>query len=282
MPGCGSDMLGATLAWVAIPMTCICHAWITAWRLMQRNQLHREYGEKAEARCVKRLERKVVDDFETTLVTMTLVYCVPMPQPTAKVQYLKITKDVVHSSRKVDGPPDVQEGAMVPINHLFKHTGNARNMVTAAEMNWVSTPAGLTIGLSLFGGIPLLMIAGPGGCGGVALLPLLSIFIVLPICFVCVGEPRYGMGKLEEVDEQGKEMAMTGNQTVQQVPNPTAMMVPQATAVPIAEAMGDPEIASQDSAAAGYAPPPPPGASTAHAAFARVAAIDNGWCYLQV
>jgi hypothetical protein len=58
--------------------------------------------------------------------------------------------------------------------------------------------------------------------------------------------------------------------------------VPQATAVPIAEAMGDPEIASQDSAAAGYAPPPPPGASTAHAAFARVAAIDNGWCYLQV
>ena len=43
----------------------------------------------------------------------------------------------------------------------------------------------------------------------------------------------------------------------------------------IAEATGDPEIASQDSAAAGYAPPPPPGASIVRVAFARacVAAI---------
>ena len=50
----------------------------------------------------------------------------------------------------------------------------------------------------------------------------------------------------------------------------------------IAEATGDPEIASQDSAAAGYAPPPP-GASTARAAFAcvRVAATDTGCHYPQ-
>jgi hypothetical protein len=43
----------------------------------------------------------------------------------------------------------------------------------------------------------------------------------------------------------------------------------------IAAATGDPEIASQDSAAAGYAPPPPPGASIVRVAFARacVAAI---------
>ena len=183
-----------------------------------------------------------------------------------------------------------QEGETVPIHHLLKYTGDARNVAEMSRPQY-GMAIGATIFGSVFAAVPLSAIAG-AGCG-VKLIWLLLIVIGVPIHYKVSAEKQMEKeranpdGTLEEVDEQGKEMAMTtGSQTVQQVTgevlNPTATAVLQATAVPIAEATGDPEIASQDSAAAGYAPPPPPGASTAHAAFARVAAIDNGWCYLQV
>ena len=80
---------------------------------------------------------------------------------------------------------------------------------------------------------------------------------------------------LQEQRQQQDEQGQGQQQVTGEVLNPTATAVLQATAVPIAEATGDPEIASQDSAAAGYAPPPPPGASIVRVAFARacVAAI---------
>ena len=115
------------------------------------------------------------------------------------------------------------------------------------------------------------------------------MLLLLPICIgVAVGAKVCGEkkmekqranpdGRLEEVDQQGKEMAMAGP-IVHHVINPTAEIVPQATAVPIngtamavatavpTAATGHPEIVSHDPAA-GYTPP---GASTARAAFALV------------
>jgi hypothetical protein len=286
--GCPNRLLAGVLIFVYSGVHIISVGIVEAWLTSQRNQLHREHREEAEARCIKSWTNSL-GEFQS--LHMTLVYCVPMPQPTAEAQYLKITKDV-QVTNKSDWK---QEGEMVPINHLLKYTGDARNMVIAAEM---SRPQyGMAIGATIFGSVfaavPLSAIAG-AGCG-VKLIWLLLIVIGVPIHYKVSAEKKMEKeranpdGTLEEVDEQGKEMAMTtGSQTVQQVTgevlNPTATAVLQATAVPIAEATGDPEIASQDSVAAGYAPPPPPGASTARAAFARacVAAIDTGCCHPQV
>ena len=111
------------------------YANVRLWR--ERKELHREYGERAEARVVKLLHK--TDGFGETRSKMTLVYCVPMPQPTAKVQYLKITKDVdLNVLSEITNSVEwfnLQEGATVTISHLLKHTGDARNSVPVAAVN---------------------------------------------------------------------------------------------------------------------------------------------------
>ena len=279
--GCDGENAATMLAFlsifVAAGVSVISVGTVGTWLTRQRNQLHQEHGAEAEARCVKRWSAVVGSgDNRTTQLHMTLVYCVPMPQPTAEVQYLKITKDV-----KVINQLDwKQEGEMLAINHLLKNTGDARNSVIVAEMN--RSQCGLAIGLTIFGSIfaafPLLMLSA-AGCGAKMLI-YLPIFIGVPVGAKVCGEKKLEKqranpdGRLEEVDQQGKEMAMAGPIVQQQVMNPTAMMVPQATAVPIngtAVATAVPIAAGQEIAsqgpAAGYTPP---GASTARAAFALV------------
>ena len=254
MPDCGTGMVFWNGVWVAISVAIWYSSYYVNTRLWrERNQLHRQYGECAEARCVKRLERPG----DPSRRIMTLVYCVPMPHPTSKVQYLKITKavdlDVLVQITKDVEWLNLQEGATVTISHLLKHTGDARNSVPVAAVNAPqSVGCCLTLFLVLFGGLPLLGFVGACGVGA-GLLPLLSIFVVLPICHACCtghihcshrgsGSKMYSGGRVDEVNEQEKETAMAWPR-VQQVLNPTATP----TATPIGKKVSLPSSSEEES-----------------------------------
>ena len=241
--------------WVDITVAVWYSSYADVRLSRERNQLHRQYGERAEARVVKLLRHNTNDGFGGHTAKMTLVYCVPMPQPryvtTAKVQYLKVTKDVdlivlVQITKDV-GWLDLQEGATVTISHLLKHTGDACNSVPVAAVDAPqSVGCCLTFFLALFGGLPLLM--GIAACGATGLLPLLSIFVVLPICNACCTagcnrrQGAYSGGRVDGVNEQEKETAMAWPR-VQQVLNPTATP----TATPIEKKVSLPSSSEEES-----------------------------------
>ena len=118
-------------------------------RTRERFKFHQEQGAEVSGRCIARRSDTVThtsgDGQDRTNSThtkyyITVVFSVPMPEPTPTAQHVLVTGNF-----EVNPDNWAHEGSVVQINHLLTATGDVRNAILVSEIEGARENSACTV-----------------------------------------------------------------------------------------------------------------------------------------